>query len=52
MPRPFWACCFSFFSRRLSLIVLPGFLDATLRGDLSAMPTPFQWLHTTGLPDV
>jgi hypothetical protein len=41
MPRPFRVSCFSFFSLRLSLSVLPDFFDATFRGDLSAMSTPF-----------
>lgn len=34
------ACCLSFLSRRFSLTVLPGFLAATLRGDLSAIAVP------------
>ncbi len=41
MPRPFRTSCFSFFSLRFSLSVLPDFFAATFRGDLSAMPTPF-----------
>ena len=41
MPRPLRVSCFSFFSLRLSLSVLPDFFDATFRGDLSAMSTPF-----------
>ena len=41
MPRPFRTSCFSFFSLRFSLSVLPDFFDATFRGDLSAMSTPF-----------
>lgn len=41
MPRPFRTSCLSFFSFRFSLSVLPDFFDATLRGDLSAMSTPF-----------
>ena len=41
MPRPFRPSCFSFFSLRFSLSVLPDFFAATFRGDLSAMSTPF-----------
>jgi hypothetical protein len=41
MPRPFRTSCFSFFSLRFSLSVLPDLFDATLRGDLSAMSAPF-----------
>ena len=41
MPRPFRTSCFSFFSLRFSFSVLPDFFDATFRGDLSAMSTPF-----------
>ena len=41
MPRPFRTPCFSFFSLRFSLSVLPDFFDAAFRGDLSAMSTPF-----------
>ena len=41
MPRPFRTSCFSFFSLRFSLSVLPDFFAATFRGDLSAMSTPF-----------
>ena len=41
IPRPFRTPCFSFFSLRFSLSVLPAFFEATLRGDLSAMSTPF-----------
>jgi hypothetical protein len=42
MMRPLRTCCLSFLSRRFSLSVLPDFFDATFRGDLSAMPTPFR----------
>ncbi len=41
MVKPLRTCCLSFLSRRFSFSVLPDFFDATFRGDLSAMPTPF-----------
>src|SRR5579863_3133844 len=40
-PRPLRVCSLSFFAWRFSLRVLPGFLEATLRGDLSVMSAPF-----------
>src|SRR5207302_1028117 len=46
MVRPLRTCCLSFLSRRFSLSVLPDFFDATLRGDLSAMSTPFPVLES------
>jgi hypothetical protein len=42
MMRPLRTCCLSFLSRRFSLSVLPDFFDATFRGDLSAISTPFR----------
>ena len=41
MVRPLRPCSLSFLSRRFSFSDLPDFFDATLRGDLSAMSTPF-----------
>src|SRR5664280_3836970 len=38
---PLRVCSLSFLAWRFSLSVLPDFLEAVLRGDLSVMSTPF-----------
>ena len=41
MPRPFRTSCFSFFSLRFSLTVLPDFFDATFGGTCLPSVPPF-----------
>ena len=49
IARPLRTCCLSFLSLRFSFSVLPDFFDATFRGDLSAMSTPFLCWSLPGL---